>query len=193
MLGAILAGGESRRFGSDKSSALLVGETLLARAGGTLASVFEDVVIVSSSDTRPAPWSRVPDRQPGLGPLAGIEAALVRAHELGREGAFVLACDMPLVNASAVRAVLAALGDAWAAAPTGGRGVEPLCAAYRVQCLPAVTQALEARRLAVHELFAGVRGVTVALPARLFLNVNTPQDHARAIEVLREVLRREPG
>ena len=82
MLGAVRAGGESRRFGSDKSSALVIGETLLARAGGTLARVFEDVVVVSSRATEPAPWPCVPDRRPGLGPLAGIEAALVRAEEL---------------------------------------------------------------------------------------------------------------
>ncbi|MGE0159045.1 MAG: molybdenum cofactor guanylyltransferase [Gemmatimonadales bacterium] len=183
----MLAGGESRRFGSDKTSALLDGETLLGRAAGTLARVFADVVVVSSAGARSTDrWPRVPDLHPGLGPLAGIEAALVHARDSGRIGAFVLACDMPMVDEATVRAVLGALDSrrAAAAGPAGTGRVEPLCAAYRLECLPEVSRALEERRLAAHELFASVGGVVVELPAARFLNVNTPEDHARALAVL---------
>ena len=186
MLGAVLAGGESRRFGSDKAAALVSGKTLVDRAAETLGRVFADVVIVSSRPPTTGSWSHVPDVRRGLGPLAGIEAALLRANDLGYDGAFMLACDMPLVDERTVRAVFAALGDGWAASPASGEGraIEPLCAAYRVECLPIVARALDEDRLAAHELIAAVGGRTVALPDRLFLNVNTPEDHARAIAVL---------
>ena len=131
LLGAVLAGGESRRFGRDKASEALHGEPLAARAARTLASVFEDVVIVSSS--KPAtgdPWRRVPDLRQGCGPLAGLEASLVHAEAEGWDGVFLLACDLPLVTTHLVRAVVDALGSADAAIakkrapPTTSRSVE---------------------------------------------------------------------
>jgi molybdopterin-guanine dinucleotide biosynthesis protein A len=186
MLGAVLAGGDSRRFGTDKARAHLAGETLLERAAATLARVFQDVIVVSSRDQPTAPWPRVPDARAGGGPLAGIEAALLRARDLGFPGVFVLACDLPLVDESTIRSVVTALGDhaAAAAAPDDGSELQPLCAAYRVECLAAVTGALDAGRLAAHRVFESMQGVRVSLPAARLLNVNTPGDHARAVAVV---------
>jgi molybdopterin-guanine dinucleotide biosynthesis protein A len=187
MLGAVLAGGESRRFGKDKASALLAGKTLVVRAAETLGRVFDEVVIVSSRDLAATSWEQVPDERPGLGPLAGIEAALLRARAMGRPGAFVLACDLPLVDEPTIRSVLLGLGDHMAAAPAldGGTEIQPLCAAYRVECLTAVEDALAGGRLSARDLFAAVGGVHVPLPGDRFLNVNTAGDHARAGAVLR--------
>jgi molybdopterin-guanine dinucleotide biosynthesis protein A len=186
LLGAVLAGGESRRFGRDKAATLLAGLSLVERAATTLSRVFDDVVIVSSREPVTTAWPQVPDRHPGLGPLAGVEAALLAARERGCDGAFVLACDMPLVDEATVRAVVAALGDAMVAAPSSREGgdIEPLCAVYRLDCLPEVVRALERRALAAHALFASVGGRRVTLPRELFLNVNTPEDHAHASVVL---------
>src|SRR5690606_29222583 len=51
-LGAVLAGGRSRRFGSDKASAMLGEETLLGRAVGTLRAGLPgaEIVVVSSRE-----------------------------------------------------------------------------------------------------------------------------------------------
>jgi molybdopterin-guanine dinucleotide biosynthesis protein A len=187
MLGAVLAGGESRRFGEDKASALLAGKPLVTRAAEALARVFDDVVIVSSRDLVETRWARVPDEHPGHGPLAGIEAALLRATATGRAGAFVLACDLPLVDEVTVRSILRGLGDRLAAAASlDGNRLQPLCAAYRVECLPVVVDAIASGRLAAHEMFTAVGGVHVALPGDRFLNVNTPWDHARAAAVVEQ-------
>ena len=186
MLGAVLAGGESRRFGSDKAAATLGGKTLVDRAGETLAGVFEQVVVISSRGPRTARWPHVADLRSGEGPLAGVEAALRHASEQALDGVFVLACDLPLVDASTVRAVVAALGDGWAAAPRAeaGLGWEPLCAAYRVECLALVSDALDRRQRSAQALLERVSAVPVPLPAARFLNVNTPADHSRAVSVL---------
>jgi molybdopterin-guanine dinucleotide biosynthesis protein A len=186
VLGAVLAGGESRRFGADKAAASIGGVTLLERAAGTLAGVFRDVVIVSAHERPTTPWPRVPDLRTGCGPAGGIEAALLHARASGHEGAFVLACDLPLVDETTVRAVLSSLGDSLAAVPVhdDGSRVEPLCAVYRVECLPVLARALDGGRYAARELLAAVGGVPVALSGAVFLNVNTPADHARAAAVL---------
>jgi molybdopterin-guanine dinucleotide biosynthesis protein A len=149
--------------------------------------VFRHVIIVSSREPTTAEWPHVPDAREGCGPLAGIEASLLHARELRLDGAFALACDLPLVDEATVRAVVGSLKNRLAAAPAreGAPGMEPLCAAYRVECLPFVSRALERKELAAHLLFEAVGGVTIRLPAGLFLNVNTPADHERAAEVLR--------
>lgn len=186
LLGAVLAGGESRRFGRDKTVEVIAGKTLMERAAETLARVFDPVVVVSSREPTTAEWPHVTDRRPGRGPLAGIEAALLHARGLGLGGAFVLACDLPLVDAQAVRDVLRAGGAAAACGPArkGHPSVEPLCAAYRVSCLPLVSGALDRGEGSVHELFASVGGVTAPIRRDVFLNVNRPEDAERAAAAL---------
>ena len=183
LLGAVLAGGRSRRFGRDKAAEPVGGVPLAERAAATLAEVLPEVVFVSShGPPKGSGRPHVADLRAPCGPLGGIEAALARAAELGLDGAFVLACDLPLVDADVVRSVMATLGGARAAAPAraGTPPCEPLCAAYRVSCLAAARSLLDRGSRAAHELFTAVDGVTVEVPAGAFLNVNTPADRDRA-------------
>jgi molybdopterin-guanine dinucleotide biosynthesis protein A len=90
ILGAVLAGGQSSRFGSDKALAELGGRTLLARAVDALSGWCEYVVVVGR-EMAPAPT--LPDwPRPGMGPLAGIAAALHLARDEDYEA--VLACGV---------------------------------------------------------------------------------------------------
>lgn len=90
ILGAVLAGGQSTRFGSDKALAELGGRTLIARAVDALSGLAEHVVVVGR-ETAPAPT--LPDwPRPGMGPLAGIAAALHHARDKGYEA--VLTCGV---------------------------------------------------------------------------------------------------
>jgi hypothetical protein len=47
-----------------------------------------------------------------------------------------------------------------------------------------IARALDEGRLAAHEVFTFLGGRTIALPEHSFLNVNTPEDHARVSAVL---------
>lgn len=94
ILGAVLAGGLSTRFGSDKALAELDGHTLLATAVDALSGWCEYVVVVGRQ-TAPAPT--LPDwPRPGMGPLAGIAAALHLARDEGY--AAVLTCGVDSVG-----------------------------------------------------------------------------------------------
>jgi molybdopterin-guanine dinucleotide biosynthesis protein A len=90
ILGAVLAGGQSTRFGSDKALAEFRGHTLLTHAVDTLSAWCEHVIVVGRA-TAPAPtlpdWPRA-----GLGPLGGIAAALHHARDEGYE--FLLTCGV---------------------------------------------------------------------------------------------------
>ncbi|WP_448582011.1 molybdenum cofactor guanylyltransferase [Thermaurantiacus sp.] len=93
LLGAVLAGGKSRRFGSDKALALVEGKPLIQHALDCLAASCEIVVVVGRD------WpghARLDDHPaPGLGPLAGLCAALLHAGRHGFDHALVIPCDMP--------------------------------------------------------------------------------------------------
>jgi molybdopterin-guanine dinucleotide biosynthesis protein A len=91
LLGAVLAGGESRRFGSDKALALLDGKPLIEHAIAALAAQAEAVIVCGRE-------GGVADRPgPGLGPLGGINAALHEALARGFDAVLTCPCDLPML------------------------------------------------------------------------------------------------
>ena len=91
ILGVVLAGGQSSRFGSDKALAELGGHTLLARAFDTLTGFCELVVIAGRER---GPGHCIPDwPQPNMGPLAGIAAALHLARDEGYDSVLSIGVD----------------------------------------------------------------------------------------------------
>ncbi|UZK68262.1 molybdenum cofactor guanylyltransferase [Sphingomonas sp. S1-29] len=99
LLGAVLAGGLSRRFGSDKAEALLDGERLIDRVVAALGSQVDAVILCGR-----APG--LPDRPAGgLGPLAGLNAALHHARTHGFDAVLSVPCDAPYLP-SDLRAIL---------------------------------------------------------------------------------------
>lgn len=101
VLGAVLAGGQSRRFGSDKAEALLDGERLIDRVVAALGPQVDAVILCGR-----APG--LPDRPAGgLGPLAGLNAALHHARAHGFDAVLSVPCDAPYLPHD----LLAILGD----------------------------------------------------------------------------------
>ncbi|MEO6388465.1 MAG: molybdenum cofactor guanylyltransferase [Croceibacterium sp.] len=94
ILGVVLAGGQSVRFGSDKALAELGGHTLLARAVDALSG-FCEYVVIAGRETGPAPC--IPDwPHPKMGPLAGIAAGLHHARDEGYQT--ILTCGVDSVG-----------------------------------------------------------------------------------------------
>jgi len=104
ILGAILAGGRSTRFGSDKALALLDGRPLIEHAAGTLRPHVDEVVICGRDDPR---WTCLRDQpEPGMGPLGGLAAALLHATDRGFDGVLSTGCDMPALPANLVQSLI---------------------------------------------------------------------------------------
>lgn len=96
--GAILAGGEARRFGSDKAMALFEGRPLVAHIADRLRPRVEHLVICGGEE-RLAGVRHLPDRpKPGLGPLGGLCAALDDARHAGIEWVVSVGCDTPVLS-----------------------------------------------------------------------------------------------
>lgn len=192
LLGVVLAGGGSRRFGRPKAVEPLAGRPMAAWAARALAPHVARVVVVGHPAVGRALGLEVrPDLRPGRGPAEGIRTALRWAEEEGREGILVLACDLPLVPSGLLGSLATcASGPAQAVVPAspGPLGFEPLCARYAVEALPAVEAGLDGGLRATHALLESLE-VRVILLAELaegtdtataFLNVNTPGAAERA-------------
>lgn len=196
-LGAILAGGRSRRFGAPKALAEVGGRSIVSRVRDALAEAVSTTVLVVD---KPELYSGmgldvVLDAHPGQGPLAGIHVALLQAEQRGMAGALCVACDMPFLS-PALLAEMPARADATGAdavAPEGPGGVaEPLCALYSVRCLPEVMNRLVRGERSARALLAAVH--THLIPSTevgrwgdlgtMFTNVNTPEEHRRAEEII---------
>ena len=187
--GFILAGGASSRMGSDKSRLNLGGRTFVESAAEALRAVASRVSLVSSRpDSESHGLTVVPDLRSGLGALGGLHAALASCRA---EWAAVVACDLPFVTGVLLARLASMLDenlDAVAPLQEDGR-VQPLCAFYRARvCAERAEELIRTGELRPRVLLSRVRTRLVAFEElrglegsrRFFLNVNTPDDYARA-------------
>ena len=140
LLGAVLAGGESKRYGRAKALALVGGRPMAVWSLDALRPHFPMIGMVGNEPVVAQVFGVQSRRDvlPGLGPLGGLITALEWAKDMRLRGAFILGCDMPLITAALIGRVLDFRGprtNALVPASTGPLGMEPLCAAYSVDCL----------------------------------------------------------
>jgi molybdopterin-guanine dinucleotide biosynthesis protein A len=161
LCGAVVCGGASRRFGSDKALALVDGTTLLERTLGVLeqrcAHVFAATGVAPRYTGLLAGRAQIVlDRAPDIGPLAGLEAALTAAARVpGATHLVAVACDLPNLDAATLDRLVAGARSSGAHAVLwrDAGGEHPLLACYRIDALPAVTAAItrgERRLVAFH-------------------------------------------
>ena len=189
--GVILAGGPALRFGGrPKGLERVGGVRIIDRVAQALRAATDSLLLVAN-DPSAADWlagvPTVSDLRPGLGSLGGLYTAVSAA---GRP-ALVVAWDMPFVP-PALLGALRHLGEQGfdAAVPESDshRGLEPLCAYYTPACVGPIERRLDAGDLRVIAFYDDVRLAHLSAaavgrygdPARLFLNVNRPEDLAAA-------------
>lgn len=190
LLIAVLAGGRSRRMGSDKAELLLAGATLLERVTGAAWDTGRPIVVVGRE--RPGAWRGAPihfveDELPGLGPLGGLATAL----RLCGTPVLAVGCDMPLITVRsfewlAAEAQHGGMRNGLVSIDAGGR-LQPLFAIYAGTLLPEIEERLARRDLAIGDLIAGADFRSVPIPDALeeeVRSVNTPD----AFEALRAEL-----
>lgn len=179
--GVILCGGRSSRMGCDKALLTWRGRPLIAHMVERLGEITEEIVVVSREglDLPALPARIVVDRAPDLGPLAGIREGL---HAIRADFALVTAVDSPHVEASFVRAILAA--GTTAACAVDDR-IQPFPGLY-ARTLAPVADALidEGKRRPLHLLeAAGFRRLdgTAWAERGMFDGFNTDAEYREAV------------
>jgi molybdenum cofactor guanylyltransferase len=91
LLGAVIAGGKSTRFGGDKAEALMDGKPLIEHATDALGPQVDALIVVGRG------WQdlvSIPDYpKPDGGPLFGLCAALRHAHLERYDAVLTCGCD----------------------------------------------------------------------------------------------------
>jgi molybdopterin-guanine dinucleotide biosynthesis protein A len=172
------------------------GRTLLDRVLAVAASVAGRLVV--AGPPRPLDTERavlfVQEDAPGGGPVPAVAAALDATG--GAAVVVLLAVDLPFLTAAALSTLVDGLSDpslgVVAASDPSGRP-NPLLAAYRADALRAAVAAVGqgAAGAAAGRLLPAAVAV-VDLGPEATLNVNTPDDLARAAELARAAVNRGP-
>ncbi len=185
--GVILAGGASRRMGSDKALLQLDGQPLIVVVAERLRAVTDEVILVADEGGRYRGLTdrTVPDIYPGVGTLGGIHAGLVAAsYDL----ALVVACDMPSLDPRVLSWFVGVAEGVDLVVLRHSKGVEPLHAVYRKTCLPAIEDTIRSGERCAFAFYDRIR-VRYVAPQELsmldpelasFANVNTPAEWREA-------------
>jgi molybdenum cofactor guanylyltransferase len=177
----VLAGGESRRFGSDKALAQFRGATLLeAVLRGLWSLEFAQVAVVAKEPGKYASFAGaaelVSDASAVQTPLAGLAAGLRAARH---EVVFACAADMPFAaDESLVGALTAALAGHDAVVPEASGSLQPLCSMWRRDaCLSVAEELLLAPRpVGPRAILQRVRWTRLPwTDLRPFLDADTPE------------------
>jgi molybdopterin-guanine dinucleotide biosynthesis protein A len=181
MVGIVLAGGRSTRFGTDKARVVVGAETVVERLLRLLAEMGCERAVVGGEQPLPPEVPRVADLEPGGGPLQALAAAGAAwpgAHLL------VLACDLPLLDAALLAWLSRPLpAGIEARVPRLGGFAQPLAALYAPAAMAAFVRAHAAGERVVLGVLAGLAVewadeavlASAGLDARRFSDFDTRQ------------------
>lgn len=174
---AILAGGQSTRFGSDKALLQYNGQSLIEFIAGQLKTIADDIVLCGKNPEEfNFPGIKVvPDMVPGLGPLMGIATSLKHVeHDI----CFITGCDIPIINIQLVEHMFKLSEHCDIVIPKNANGnLEPLFAVYRKSLLTPALKIIHAGGRRIVELIQNMRVMYVDFnPGLWFKNINTIAD-----------------
>lgn len=177
VVGAVLAGGRSSRFGRDKALVSVAGRPMMAVVVEAMRDAgIDPVMAIGGTAGEAVGVPTVADNYPGSGPLGGVATALFWAK---RGHTLVAPCDLPCLRPEHLALLLAALdelsdrggcGESASADQTavvatlGGRPAHQL-ALWPAAWWPVLRRAIEAGERRFGHLLAVGPWVSVEVPA----------------------------
>jgi molybdopterin-guanine dinucleotide biosynthesis protein A len=173
--------------GEPKALLEVGGRRIIERVLAAVAPAVDDTLIVTNTPDLYAflGLRMIPDAFPDHGSLGGIFSGLAAVNG---DAAFTVACDMPFLHPDVARLVTRRAGEADVVIPRAGDTLETMHASYAKACLPAMEARLRDGRFKIIGFFPDVRVLEIPEadiarhrpPDILFMNVNTPDELARA-------------
>ncbi|MCS7114277.1 MAG: molybdenum cofactor guanylyltransferase [Nitrososphaerota archaeon] len=197
----VLAGGFSKRLGSNKGLTVLLGKPIIKYVLDAVDGIVDEKIVVVNSKALVEVFAKalgsniriVADKCETQSPLVG---ALTGFSEAYGKYALLLPCDTPMVSREVLALLLELCIGRNAVIPRWPKGyIEPLQAAYRIEpALEAAEQALNEGKLDMRSMIEKLRGIryisTLVLQQfdpelKMFFNINTPMDLKKAEQLLK--------
>jgi molybdopterin-guanine dinucleotide biosynthesis protein A len=186
LFGLVLAGGASTRMQRDKAAIEYHGQSQLHWTFHLLSHVCAATFVSVRPDQREestrAGLPQIVDRQPGIGPIAGISAAL---HAHPKAAWLVVACDLPFLNEQTLRYLVehrAAHRIATAFKSNHDGLPEPLCAIWEPAAREPVLAFVAAGKQCPRKFLINADTLLLDLPdAQSLDNVNTADEFRSAL------------
>ncbi len=187
VLGVILAGGASRRYGRDKAMASLGGITMVQRVASQVTSQVSTLV-ASGAGRQGLNLDVIPDAVPHGGPLPALLSILTWAHERQLELVATFSCDTPFLPSDLVVRLRRALGPHYdCAVALHGGAAHPTCALWRTSSLPKIQTAFDSGVRSLHGALAHLKACSADFSdsedgpsGDPFFNINSWSDMAQA-------------
>ncbi len=181
--GIILSGGLNSRIGLNKAFLEISGKKIIERTLLLFKELFEETIIVTKDpliyedlDVR-----ITTDVQDITGSLMGVYSGLLSSTS---EFNFVVACDMPLINADIVRFLINKSSQYDAVVPFCQGRLQPLHAVYSKRCIKPLEDLISSGQMRITRLFEKIKTKRVDEEElkqfdpdfKSFININTKED-----------------
>ena len=196
----ILCGGRSKRMGRPKAFLPYGGTTMINHMVNIVRDLFAETFIIANEPEQfeDLEVDVVKDILPYRGPLGGILSGLLVAQY---NHAFVIACDMPLIEVSLIRQLVSQREGHDVVVAAHQEGIEPLFGVYSKACIKPLEESLFNGDLSLKDFLSGLDSATFEIDAKRdsepesgsdlgsesdgslppYFNVNTPQDYSRLV------------
>jgi molybdopterin-guanine dinucleotide biosynthesis protein A len=186
VIGVILAGGRSSRYGKNKALEKIGGIPLIERVVTTMQAIFRHLLLITNTPHEYA-YLQLPmhkDLIKGLGPMGGVFTGL---EVISEDAGFFVGCDMPCLSEKLIRHMVEIRNRFDVVVPRVNGKIEALHALYRRRCAAAIRRKIDQGQYQIIRFFPELRVRYVdedeirRFDPRLksFLNVNRPDELRR--------------
>ena len=176
----ILAGGKSKRMGTDKALLEMDGTSLLQKAITLCKELSPEIIISSNNPTHQQfGFPVITDEMKNCGPIGGISSCLKQSKTAWN---FVISVDAAFVESDFVDFLFPDADDFDAIVPVHSKGKEPLIAFYNKSSLAKMEEMLQTENYKMHNLLALINTKFIDCEKwlvkypKLFYNLNRPED-----------------
>jgi molybdopterin-guanine dinucleotide biosynthesis protein A len=171
----ILAGGTSRRLGTDKLFIKIENKTIIERIIEICRSRFKTVKIAGGDTDKLAHLNIdiIPDYPLARGPMAGIISAL---NDCPENHCFVTAADLIDLDGSIIDSLLKNYGNEQFFGLMETDGIQPLCGIYHKSALSVILKSAEKGDFQIRNVFHKLNHSSVPIPSNRWRNINKPED-----------------
>jgi molybdopterin-guanine dinucleotide biosynthesis protein A len=204
MTGVILAGGEGKRLGRDKTELVIDSESLIETIIAKLSTLFEELLMITSKRKYTHYAHRFAHLKVKIhtdifnirGSIAGVHSGL---HHASHQHSFFVGCDMPFLNLSLIDYFTQIAEGNDVVVAQCASGFEPLHAIYSKRCMSYLEKLMQSNNLRIYDFYDEVKLHIVREdeterydPGKLsFFNINTKQALYEALIIQESLTDRE--